>query len=269
MRFQLTLIPSTNHNLLPANYQYPLSSAIYKIIYQADKKYSAFLHDQGYQLMNGKSFKLFSFSDIRVPYRHQGDRLLINGSPASLTMSFHVDEAATNFIKGLFINQKFEVADKISSTRFSVTEAQLLPDRLVAVDGDEIEMIIQPLSPLVVGRKNSRGNYDFLSPDDTDFSKWLIHNWIEKYKAVNENNSADTETLKREIGIQVLTPKNEIKSRLITIKAFTPQQTQIRGFTKFRMKVKAPKALLELALNAGMGLYNAMGMGCLGVIKIT
>lgn len=27
-------------------------------------------------------------------------------------------------------------------------------------------------------------------------------------------------------------------------------------------KVKAPKLLLELALNAGMGLYNVMGFGC-------
>jgi CRISPR-associated endoribonuclease Cas6 len=265
MRLKLTLTPCTDHCLLPINYQYPLSAAIYKIIEQVDDKYSAFLHNEGYKL-RGKSFKLFSFSDLHVPFRIQGDRLHINGSPASLIITFHIDEAATNFIKGLFINQQLDIADKISRTQFSVTNVQLLPDSFASVHHTEPEVVLQPLSPLVVGRKNNKGNYDFLSPADLDFNEWLIHNWIEKYKAINGSTSEDVEIIRNRIGIQLLTPKKEIKSRLITIKAFTPEQTQIRGFTKFFMKVKAPKALLELAMNAGLGLYNAMGMGCVGNI---
>lgn len=261
MRLELTLTPCAGHSLLPVNYQYPLSAAIYKIIWQADEKYSAFLHDKGYKL-NGKSFKLFSFSDLRIPFRIQGDRLHINGSPASLTISFHIDEAANNFIRGLFINQQLVIADKISRTQFSVTNVQLLPDSFALVHHTEPEVVLQPLSPLVVGRKNSKGNYDFLSPADPDFNEWVIHNWIEKYKAIKGSTTVDVETIRNRISIQLLTPKQEIKSRLITIKAFTPEQTQIRGFTKFRMKVKAPKPLLELAMNAGLGLYNAQGCGC-------
>jgi CRISPR-associated endoribonuclease Cas6 len=266
MRIQLALMPSTGHGLLPVNYQYPLSAAIYKIIQQADEKYSAFLHDEGYKL-NGKSFKLFSFSDLRVPFRIQGDRLHINGTPASLIISFHIDEAATNFIKGIFINQQLEIADKISRTQFSVTHVQLLPDSFASIHHTEPEVVLQPLSPLVVGRKNSKGNYDYLSPADADFSDRLILNLLEKYKAAN-NSYVDLETWKEKVSVHVLTPRQEIKSRLITIKAFTPEQTQIRGFTRFRMKVKAPKPLLELALNAGMGLYNAQGMGCMEVSEI-
>jgi CRISPR-associated endoribonuclease Cas6 len=267
MRLQLTLTPCAGHGLLPVNYQYPLSAAIYRIIQQADEKYSAFLHNEGYKL-NGKSFKLFSFSDLRVPFRIQGDRLHINGSPASLIISFHIDEAATNFIKGLFINQQLEIADKISRTPFSVTNVQLLPDSFAFVRHTEPEVVLQPLSPLVVGRKNSKGNYDYLNPADPDFNEWFIHNWIEKYKAINGNSTTDAEAMRSRICIQLLTPGQEIRSRLITIKAFTPEQTQIRGFTKFRMKVKAPKPLLELAMNAGMGLYNAQGMGCVEVINL-
>ncbi len=99
MRLELTLTPCAGNGLLPINYQYPLSAVIYKIIQQADEKYSAFLHNEGYKLNGGKSFKLFSFSDLRIPFRIQGDRLHINGSSALLTISFHIDEAATNFIK--------------------------------------------------------------------------------------------------------------------------------------------------------------------------
>ena len=263
MRVKLTLIPTENNSLLPANYQYPLSAAIYRIIEQADENYSAFLHNDGYRLDSGKSFKLFSFSELKVPYSIRGDRFLINGVPASLTIGFHIDEAATNFIKGLFINQQIEIADRISGARFAISEVQLLPDTLASTTKEADEMILQPLSPLVVGRKNERGNYDFLSPADPEFDECLIYGWIEKYKAINKD--ANAEVLKKQIIIQVLTPKQEIRSRLITIKAFTAQETKIRGFTRFRMQVKAPKPLLELAMNAGMGLYNAMGCGCVGV----
>src|SRR5688572_7895407 len=155
MQFQLTLTPFPGSSLLPANYQYPLSAAIYKIIQQADESYSAFLHNEGYRL-NGKSFKLFCFSDLRVPFRNQGDRLLINGSPATLTISFHIGQAATNFIKGLFINQELEIADKKSRVQFSVSQVELLPDLLSTIADDEPEIILQPLSPLVVGWKNIR-----------------------------------------------------------------------------------------------------------------
>jgi CRISPR-associated endoribonuclease Cas6 len=266
MKITLTLVADTTAKLVPVNYQYPLSAAIYKIIQHADETYSAFLHDRGYQLPNGKTFKLFSFSDLQVPFQIEGDRLHIKGSTASLVIGFHIDEAAAHFIRGLFMNQHIEIADKISRGRFMISQVQLQPDLLSSLPGTESEVLLQPLSPLVVGPKNMRGNYDFLSPADTEFPQWLIHNWLEKYKAVNRHNR-DIETLKKQISIQVLTPRQEVKSRLITIKAFTPEQTQIRGFTKFRMKVKAPKPLLELAMNAGMGLYNAQGMGCVGVIK--
>lgn len=262
MKFILILVPDTQTSLLPVNYQYPLSAAVYKIIKQADKKYSAFLHDTGYQLPNGKSFKLFAFSDLRMPFQIKGDRMQINSSPASLVIGFHIEEAASHFMRGLFINQRIEIADKISKTRFSVSQVQLLPEVIPEVIGAVPQVILQPLSPIVVGRKNTKGNYDFLSPLDPDFPMWLTHNWIEKYKAT-VGNSVDEETLKKSIEIKVINTASEIKSRLITIKAFTSAETRIRGYTRFRMDVKAPKPLLELALNAGLGLCNSQGMGCM------
>ena len=47
---------------LPINYQYEQSAVIYKILSNADKAYSAWLHDNGFQLDNGKHFKLFCYS---------------------------------------------------------------------------------------------------------------------------------------------------------------------------------------------------------------
>ncbi|MBD0280088.1 MAG: CRISPR-associated endoribonuclease Cas6, partial [Flavisolibacter sp.] len=65
MRLKLTLHTNEKGALLPFNYQYPLSAAIYKIIQTADHEFAAFLHDQGYG-EGHKSFKLFTFSDLRT-----------------------------------------------------------------------------------------------------------------------------------------------------------------------------------------------------------
>ena len=63
MRFKITF--RTDRSLgdcLPINYQYEQSAVIYKILSNADKAYSAWLHDNGFQLNNGKHFKLFCYS---------------------------------------------------------------------------------------------------------------------------------------------------------------------------------------------------------------
>lgn len=69
MRFLLFLQCNKRGEVLPINYQYPLSAAIYKIPDQADAEYAAFLRKSGY----GKGFKLFTFSDIGCPFRIAGE----------------------------------------------------------------------------------------------------------------------------------------------------------------------------------------------------
>ncbi|HEX5154700.1 MAG TPA: CRISPR-associated endoribonuclease Cas6 [Parafilimonas sp.] len=256
MRLQLTLTASQTHALLPVNYQYPLSAAIYKIIERADSGYSAFLHNTGYTV-NGKRFKLFTFSDLRTPFIIQGDRLLMKARNATVTICFHVPVAAENFIKGLFMHQQLDIADYKSRVQFTVQQVEMLP---VQVSTD-MPVLLQPVSPLVVGKKNERGNYDYLAPGDADYVYWLLHNWKEKCATVY---SEDAAAMFQQVAIKVINA-NKARSRLITIKAGTPEATQIRGFMGFRLEVTAPKEVLELGLNAGVGLYNAMGCGCVGI----
>src|SRR5690242_16678342 len=142
MKLILTMVPDTIISLLTVNYQYPLSAAIYKIIKQADKKYADFLHDTGYRLSNGKCFKFFTFSDLQMPFQIKGDRMQLNSTPASLVIGFHIEEAAAHFIKGLFINQRIEISDKISKTTFSVTHVELYPEILPETDGDAPQVIL-------------------------------------------------------------------------------------------------------------------------------
>ncbi len=257
MRFDLNL-HTKRYSLLPFNYQYPLSSAIYKIIQTADAAFAAFLHNKGYGEGN-KSFKLFTFSDIKTPFQKQGDRMLLTTGKAELTICFYLPQAAENFIKGLLINQQLEIADRHSKTIFSITSVESLPQ----VFTNSRSLLLQTLSPLVVGRKNERGHYDYCSPEDEDFINCLCYNWMEKALAAG----CAQETLEKEIRVEVKLYPHPLQQRLITIKGGTPAETKIRGYSKFRLEVKAPKEMLEVALGAGLGLHNAQGMGCVGVVE--
>lgn len=48
MQFKITLLSDRKSNIIPINYQYPLSSAIYKIIAKGDSGYSNLLHESKY-----------------------------------------------------------------------------------------------------------------------------------------------------------------------------------------------------------------------------
>ena len=265
MRFILQL-HTEKYSLLPFNYQYPLSAAIYRIIQRADHAFAAFLHNTGYG-NKGKNFKLFTFSDIKTPFQKQSDRMQLLTGEAELTICFYMPVAAENFIKGLFMNQQLEIADSKSKVIFTITQVESLsagqaglPEVLTNVS----TVLLQPLSPIVVGRKNEKGHYDYRSPEDADFAECLYYNWMEKCSAVGLPVAAGKD--EPEINIDVLLFNHPPQQRLITIKEDTAAETKIRGYTKFRLAVTAPAEMLEVALGAGLGLHNAQGMGCVGVV---
>jgi CRISPR-associated endoribonuclease Cas6 len=263
MHFLLTLSTDSSRQQLPVNYQYPLSAVIYKILQRADSEYADFLHNSGYKKEGSlKTFKLFSFSDIKTPFQNTGDRLLLLTRYAELVVSFHLPQAAENFIKGIFQHQQIEIADKKSRVVFMIDQVSALPLPLAA--GEMQEVLLQPLSPVVAGNKNEKNEYTFLSPEHPDFVRRLMYNWKEKYAAIYGDQEADNNFAA--IQMNIIFYSNPPKSRLITIKAFTAAETKIRGYVNFRLKIHAGKKALELLLNAGAGVYNSLGMGCMEVV---
>lgn len=247
-------------SLIPFNYQYPLSSAIYKIIQRADKEFATFLHNKGYG-EGHKSFKLFTFSDIRTPFVFNGDRMQLTTTNAELIICFYLPKAAETFIRGLFLHQHLEIADRASKAVFHISGVESLTERIPGSG----QLILQPISPVVVGRKNERGHYDYRSPEDDDFAEYLYYNWMEKCAAVGlpVGIGADAPAIK----IEVLFFKHPPQQRLITIKGGSEAETKIRGYTKFRLAIEAPVDMIEVALGSGLGLHNAQGMGCVEVIN--
>lgn len=264
MRFQLKLFRSCSSPAITLNYPYPLSAAIYRIIQTADADYSTFLHNAGYG-KGLKRFKLFTFSELRTPFRIEGDRMVMLSHDASLQICFHLPVAAETFIRGLFLNRELEIADARSKVRFTIASVEAMADDLPAADARGfVHAVLQPLSPLVVGRKNERGHYDYLSPADADFGRWLVHNWVEKWATAYEADEATIAAVRDAVQVRTQLWSKGPQQRVIAIKQGTSEETKVKGFMKFGLEVEAPREMVELALGAGLGIYNAVGCGCVG-----
>lgn len=94
MKFLIQLI-AHKHKVIPINYQYPLSATIYCTIAKRSADYASFLHEAGY----GKGFKFFTFSQIRCPFKIQGDRLQLLDNELSFQVAFHLPRAIESFVK--------------------------------------------------------------------------------------------------------------------------------------------------------------------------
>lgn len=257
MRFLIKLEKKQGEQI-PINYSYPLSAAIYRVIAKGDVEYADFLHGQGY----GKGFKLFTFSQLNGPFKLAGDRLSLSGPEASFQVAFHLPEAMESFVKGLFQSERIDIADKQSKISFSVKSVESLPNPLQQFKENELVNIqLKPLSPIVAGLQNDKGNYDFLSPEDPRFVESLVYNWRSKISTCYDEQTAADALLMMDI----ISMKYPFKSRLMTIKANTPEQTRIRGWMNLGLKLTGEKRFVELLLNAGAGVYNSMGCGCVDI----
>lgn len=255
MRFRVTLNRIVG-DTIPVNYNYPLSSAIYRILSKGNAEYAEFLHEKGYQ----GGFKLFSFSQISCPFRLSGDRMLLNDSFLSFDISFHMPDASVGFMKGLFQSEQIDIADKRSKCSFKVHSIDLLRNSFDSQSpNDEMNRMFTPQSPVVVGFLNERNMYDFLAPDDPRFVEGLLYNWKSKIDTVFSKEEAENAVL----ALSVLSVDKPFKSRLIAIRSGTPEETKIRGWLNFRLNITGEYRFVELLLNAGAGLYNAQGCGYL------
>ena len=264
MRFKLTINLKTPA-IIPINYQYELSSWIYKVINNSSPEFSEWLHNIGFT--EGKrNFKLFTFSQLNIPVyeiRKENERLLIKSTEISLIISFLMPEAAEKFIIGLFQHQSFELGDYISKATFQIKCIEKLADP----EWKET-MKFKTISPILISKmqvNNEKASAIYLSPKDEGFEDLFFQNLIRKYAAsaipLNLAPLA-TDGFATDTKFEIL---SEPKAKLITIKANTAQQTKIKAY-QFQFKITAPIELMKIAYFAGAGSLNSVGLGSLNTV---
>ncbi|MCM1531200.1 MAG: CRISPR-associated endoribonuclease Cas6 [Bacteroides sp.] len=252
MRFvlKLQLDPEDKHRALPLNYQYELSAAIYRILALGDEKYATWLHENGFEADN-KRFKLFTFSNLRVP-RYEVDkelgRLHILSDEVYWQMGFLPDKSTKEFIKGVFNHQVFSVGDRVSRVEFAVRDIELFPE----VSLKETE-IFRTLSPVVVSLRNESGKQVYLSPEHPDYLNGILIGLKARYKAYYGEDYKGSEAC----GFRLL---DRPRSALVKIKADTPQQTYVRGF-RYKCELSLPEPLMRIAYECGLGEKGSIGFG--------
>lgn len=257
MRFRITITKESKHGYLPINYQYELSSAIYRAIYLSNSDFSQYLHERGY-LAFGKSFRLFTFSrlsfDMYSVIKESG-RIEHRGREASFEISFLVDRAAKKFIMGLFVDQVFELGDRISKIHYTVS-------RIDTVTAPEFKkkMTYRCLSPIFLRKKRAGGREDYLHPNDEDYGILMVQNLLSKMQAFQytENGNENCMSVFPQFDVKPICMmyKNGVK-----IKQLTAQETMLIGYL-YEIVFTAPIELHEIGYYSGFGHLNSQGFGC-------
>ena len=242
-------------NYLPANYQYLVSSWIYKVIGRADEGHSAFLHEKGFRA-EGRAFKLFTFSQLDVrPYQMEGNAIRLLGNEMKLTVRFLVDASLQNFIHGLFMQQHVGLGQQgMPPTDFEVTSVEAQSQTVF-----KPLVRYQCLSPICVSQLRGDGTTAYLSPENRNFGELLIQNLVRKEKALQLANEEPRTTLSYKF-----TLLNSPRKKGIHIKENSDSHTQLIGYL-FNFELLAPPELHEIGYYAGFGEKNSMGFGCVGV----
>ncbi|MFP4449291.1 MAG: CRISPR-associated endoribonuclease Cas6 [Bacteroidales bacterium] len=273
MRFKLILETNTNNNgnLLPLNYQYELSSWIYKTLNYGNQEFADWLHQEGYT-NDYKNFKLFTFSNLLIDkYEIKSDRMKINSRENALIVSFYPINSLEYFVTGLFNNQQFTIGDKKTRAAFTIKTVEKLSEPEF-----KSTMEFKTLSPVLISYKNSENQKyaEYKHPEDDNYSDLLIKNLVEKYNAFykaeanpfgvpNPERVKPLETANLDYELKTLTKP---KSRLITIKSGTKQESKLRGYL-YKFQIKAPAELIRLGYYAGFGEKNSLGFGCGEIVE--
>jgi CRISPR-associated endoribonuclease Cas6 len=254
--------------LVPFNYAYRLSAFIYAVLADADAQYANFLHGQGYEFSSTRRFKLFTFSDLIMPGAKADPKaggLWVNSPYIEWVVSFYVDKAAQHFIMGLFQDQRCVIVTPKHRAEFVIERVEAVP---VSITSDTVQL--RTLSPVVIAEKNERGLDQYLHPADAQFGPLLISNLLAKWASVpvaaGVDDSPDHVLTYRLLPGGSDRNAAQPKSRLITIKENSREETKVRGYYGFQFELTGPQELLELAVLAGVGRYNAEGFGAVGVV---
>ncbi|PRY48844.1 CRISPR-associated Cas6 family protein [Arcticibacter pallidicorallinus] len=259
MRFLITLSPNPGKTFLPYSYQYALSGVIYKKLALADEQYASFLHERGYsQIESNKHFKLFTYSNLKGDFCIEHNSLRLQSKELSFQLSCYMPKFAEHLIKGVFINQEVSIGGVGATARFVVQQVSLLPNP-TPIDDSLHTVILKPISPLVVGEKNERGYYNYLSPLDANFIPLLKNNLREKIRAIGGDPTSD----RLEVGLNLF--PDRLRSRLVTIKENTQEESKVRGFYGFELVVKGTGKVINILMDCGLGMLNGMGFGSVEV----
>lgn len=261
MRLYITLF-TKEQKPLSFNYHYQLSSAIYLLLKFGSTEFSYFLHNIGYKL-NGKQFKLFSFSLKFEKYKISNSHILPESPIVFLTISSpKIDDFIKNFVIGSFERQMFYISIGNEEHKFLIKNMELLPDPVF-----KDEMYFSLSSPMVlstVKEYNGKLSPYYLRPNEIDeINRILSQNLRNKYEVVY--NKISKGNVKIEWDKEYLNRHARLTKK-ITINEYGRFPVDIIGI-QAPFKITGDPELIRIGYECGFGEKNSMGFGMAEVVK--
>ena len=245
IKIELYLEPvNTDIFMLPIHHNHIVQALIYDLI---GDELALFLHNLGF--VEGKrSFKMFTFSRIigKFKLEVEGQKIVFEG-PLKLVISSPVVEFCNSLVNKLLLQGEV----RIGSSMLKVVEVR---GKKPFVNGEQLRL--RTLSPVVLYstlfRTDGRKYTCYFQPGESDFEKLLGNNLRNKYSAFyNEEAPAG------EVKVKAL---DRPKMALIKYKEII-----IKGSTG-KFFLTGPQALLQLAVDSGIGSKGSQGFGCVEIV---
>lgn len=264
MRLEITLKPQTRKFLIPINYNFPLSSAIYKIFESFSPYFSKWLHEKGFKNIDGKRFKFFTFSRLYFWRKELSDNLIKGeGDVKFIFCSPLTDTLIPNFINGLLEKNNLFIGNKEAGTYFKIFKVSILP-----FPEFKHLMKYKMLSPTISSIQeeiNGKKRIKYLSPIDEKISLQLAKNLLNKYYILYEKNDSPTIEIQPDYKYINENGGEEKVMKLITIKEATSKEIKLKGFIT-PISIKSTIDIQKIAYFCGIGEKNSLGFGCLELI---
>jgi len=231
--------------ILPIHYNHLVQGFIYDTI---DEKLAEFLHSKGYG--EGRNFKLFCFSNIfGKADNHSIPEHLVFKNKITLEVCSPMTDFCDSFANGIF-----KKTIRLGSNILNVESIKVDNQYVVSEN-----TVLAPLSPIVAYstllKPEGKKYTCYFQPGEEDFQRIVAENLRKKYKAYMGAEPPEDDIIIRPIS----TPK----LHLVIYKGFV-----IKGYT-CKLKIKGPKELIQIAVDAGLGSKNSQGFGCVRLANVS
>lgn len=227
--------------ILPLFYNSIIQAFIYKTM---DEELAEFLHEKGYG--TGRAFKLFTCSNILCKADTQSQPgYIIFGKRIKIEIASPVDKICESFASGLFKKRLFLGKNIVDVSSLTIDRQEVTSDTIT----------VTTLSPVVsystLIKPDGKKYTCYFQPGEPDFQRICTENLRKKYTAYTNEEAPVSQ-----ISIKPMT-----QPRLHIIKY---KDTIIKGYS-CEMELCGPKALLQMAVDAGLGGKNSQ---CFGLIRL-
>jgi len=229
---------------IPLNYQYYLTSAIYKALGESDKEIAEKIHDEGFG--DKKGFKFFTYSFLKGDifkvkdndlYMEEGIFKWFISSPIHTLIKM----ISESFSKNGFVEIKHDTF-KIESLSFKGNPSFKKEEKFICN------------SPIVVTKQDPNGRVEYLVSVDDEFNVRINNNLARKYEILfGEKYEGD--------GVKVISDKKYPITKLIKFK-----NIKIKGIYD-NLKIVGDTDLIHIAYDTGLGEKNSMGFGMIEKIR--